>query len=86
MKKWFVYILRCNDGTLYTGVTTNIQRRLHEHNKTSRGSKYTKARRPVNLVYKAVYNTRSAAQKAEYQIKQLTRVQKERLINDKMVI
>ncbi len=79
---WFLYVLRCDDGTLYTGVTTDIQRRLNEHNTSSRGAKYTKTRRPVKVVYWTGFKNRSAAQKAEYKFKQLTRKQKENIINE----
>ena len=77
---WFLYVLKCNDGTLYTGVTTNIDRRLNEHNTSMKGAKYTKTRRPVNLVYWLKFLDRSAAQKAEYRFKQLTREEKEKVI------
>ena len=49
--KYFVYILECADGTLYAGITTNIERRVKEHNEDARGAKYTRMRRPVELVY-----------------------------------
>ena len=78
--EWFLYVLKCNDGTLYTGVTTNIQRRLKEHNTSSRGAKYTKARRPVEVIYWKSFKNQSSAQKAEYKFKQLTREQKEKMI------
>ena len=77
---WILYVLECADGTLYTGVTTDIDRRLHEHNKTSRGAKYTRSRRPVNLVWLRAYETRSEAQKAEYQFKKLLHKQKWEII------
>ena len=79
-REWFLYVVMCNDNTLYTGITTDVTRRLHEHNTCRSGAKYTKARRPVKLVYTAVYENRSAAQKAEYKLKQLTRTQKEAYI------
>ncbi len=78
---WYLYILKCSNNTYYTGVTTDIERRLKEHNnKQVRGSKYAKARIPVELVYQETHPDRSSAQKREYQIKQLTRVKKEELI------
>jgi len=73
---YFVYILECNDNTLYTGITTNIQKRLDEHNNSSKGAKYTKSRRPVKLVYQEPSENRSTASKREYNIKKLTRKQK----------
>ena len=81
--KWFLYILQCADGTYYTGVTTDMNRRLNEHNTSKRGAKYTKTRRPVKVVYLSGYNDRSSAQKAEYKFKQLTRKQKESIINER---
>ena len=77
---WFVYVLQCSDGTYYTGVTTDVDRRLDEHNCTSKGAKYTKTRRPVEVVYWKTFKDRSSAQKAEYKFKQLTREQKEEII------
>ncbi len=71
-----VYIVECSDGSLYTGITTDIVRRVHEHNATRRGAAYTRVRRPVTVKYHRVYENRSAALKAEYRIKQLSRIQK----------
>ena len=81
--KYFVYIVRCNDDTLYTGITTDVDRRIEEHNKSDKGAKYTKVRRPVVLVYTKKYKNRSEASKEELQVKKLTRLQKDNLINDK---
>ena len=78
--KWFLYILLCSDGTYYTGVTTDVDRRLNEHNTNKRGAKYTKTRRPVNLVYTKEFGNRSSAQAAEYKVKRLTKKQKILLI------
>lgn len=80
--KWFLYVARCADGTLYTGVTTDIDRRLNEHNRGNRGAKYTKTRRPITLVYSTVFKGRSEAQKAEYAFKRLTRKEKLKVINE----
>jgi putative endonuclease len=80
MKGWFLYVLRCSDGTYYTGITTDVSRRLNEHNTGSRGAKYTKARRPVVMVYHKAYGSRSEALKVEYAFKRLTRKQKEEVI------
>ena len=77
---YFVYILECSDNSLYTGITTNIEKRLNEHNTSSKGAKYTKARRPVKLVYQEPAQDRSAASKREYAIKKLTRIKKLQLI------
>ena len=79
-KAWFVYILRCKDKTLYTGVTTDIERRVHEHNNSKQGARYTAARRPVTLVYSEELDSRSSAQQRECEIKSLTRQQKLQLI------
>jgi putative endonuclease len=75
MKKWFVYILECSDGTLYTGITTDINRRLNQHN-TGKGAKYTCGRRPVVLLDSFTVESKSIALKEEYHIKQLSRKEK----------
>jgi putative endonuclease len=80
MNLWFVYIVRCADGSLYTGITIDLKRRIHEHNNDTRAAAYTRGRRPVELVYEESCQTRSQATKREYQIKQLTRKKKEALI------
>ncbi|MEN8200895.1 MAG: GIY-YIG nuclease family protein [Thermodesulfobacteriota bacterium] len=77
---WFVYLLRCSDQTLYTGITIDLKRRLHEHNHTGKGAKYTRARRPVTLIYSEQQESRSAAARREYQLKALSREEKERLV------
>lgn len=78
---YFIYILKCSDETLYTGITTDIQRRVNEHNNSDKGAKYTKLRRPVTLVYSEESQDRSSASKREYAIKKLTRKEKLELIN-----
>jgi len=78
--RWYVYILCCADKTLYTGITTDIARRLKEHNEAKNGAKYTKMRRPVTLVYRKLYKDRSSATKAEAALKSLSKQDKERLI------
>lgn len=75
-KAWYVYIVICSDTSLYTGITTNLARRITEHNSPTKAAKYTRARQPVCLQYFEEYCTRSEASKREYQIKQLTRKQK----------
>ena len=77
-----VYILQCADGTLYTGWTTDLERRLHAHN-SGRGARYTRGRRPVSLVYHEEQPTRSVAQKREVAIRRLSRVDKLKLIERK---
>ena len=79
MKQWFVYILRCSDGTLYTGMTNDVARRVQAHNQ-GKGAKYTRGRRPVEMAYFEEYESYSVALKREYAIKQLTRQQKMELI------
>lgn len=77
---YFVYILRCSDNTLYTGVTNDLEKRLHAHNHEPAGAKYTKARRPVVLVYQEKAKDRSEAQSREYIVRKLSREKKELLI------
>lgn len=78
---YFVYIIQCSDATLYTGIATDVARRLEEHNTSPKGAKYTRVRRPVSLVYTEKLEDRSSACKREYVIKQLTREKKLELIN-----
>ena len=81
MKDWFVYIVRCHDDSLYTGITRDPVRRVDEHNNNDLlGSKFTRARRPVNLVYQEPHRDRSQATKREIEIKRLCRKDKEALI------
>lgn len=75
----FVYIVRCADGSLYTGWTTDVERRVAQHN-AGRGGRYTRTRRPVKLIYQEELLDRSAAMHREWEIKQLDREHKERLI------
>ena len=75
----YVYLLRCSDGTLYCGWTTDLSRRLRTHN-SGRGAKYTRSRLPVELVYQEAYEDRHEALSREWQIKQMSRVEKEALI------
>jgi putative endonuclease len=77
---YFVYILECNDGSLYTGIAKDVQKRLDEHNNSDKGAKYTKVRRPVKLVYQESAEDRSSASKREYEIKKFTRAKKLELI------
>lgn len=76
---WYVYILRCGDGTLYTGITDDVPRRLAAH-RSGKGAKYTRGRGPLELVYQEQVPNKSAALKREIAIKKLTRREKERLI------
>ncbi|WP_321325176.1 GIY-YIG nuclease family protein [Thiomicrorhabdus sp.] len=83
-QNWFVYLLRCADNTLYCGITTNLIKRLRQHNgEIVGGAKYTKVRQPCELVYSEKSESRSEASKREYEIKQLSKKAKEQLINNK---
>ena len=77
---WCVYIIKCSDGTYYTGITNNIKRRIHEH-ETNKGAKYTKGKAPFSLVYQDKCRDRKEASQKEYMIKKLTLVEKENLIS-----
>ena len=77
---WHVYIVRCNDDSLYTGITTDLDRRLKEHNDSPRGAAYTRGRRPVTLVYTDTVIDRSSASRREREIKNLSKLAKERLL------
>ncbi|MCP4284144.1 MAG: GIY-YIG nuclease family protein [Gammaproteobacteria bacterium] len=79
---WYTYILCCADSTLYTGVTTDLERRLHEHNHTRRGARYTRARRPVSLLYFEQTESRTLATRREWEIKQLSAKEKRALAAD----
>ena len=75
----FIYIVQCSDGTLYTGWTNDLDKRMKAHNE-GRGAKYTRARRPVELVYSETFETKEEALRREYAIKRMTRAQKIKLI------
>ena len=81
LKVYYVYIVKCADNTLYTGIATQLDRRVEEHNSSDKGAKYTRVRRPVELVYSEEYPDRSSASKREYEIKKkMTRKEKLALI------
>jgi putative endonuclease len=80
----YIYIVQCNDGSLYTGWTTDVERRVKAHN-AGRGAKYTKLHRPVNLVYFEELPTRGAAMKREAVIKTWPRARKLKLIQDQLI-
>jgi putative endonuclease len=81
---WTVYILRCADGSLYTGITRDVARRVEEHNSNRLlAARYTRSRRPVVLVYREKAATRSAACKREYRIKRMARGDKQKLVASK---
>ncbi|WP_433628901.1 GIY-YIG nuclease family protein [Halomicrococcus sp. NG-SE-24] len=79
MTDHWVYVVRCSDGSFYTGYTTDVERRVAEHD-AGEGAKYTRGRTPVELVHAERFETRSAAMSREYEIKQLCRREKERLV------
>ena len=82
MNHWFVYMIRCSDNSLYTGLTKDVERRVAEHNNDDvLGARYTRTRRPMQLVYQESLNTRSEATKREREIKRLRRKEKEVLIS-----
>ena len=76
---WHVYLVRCADGSLYTGITTDLGRRLAAHN-AGKGAKYTRARLPVRLVWSEAARDESAAKRREYRVRTLPREAKERLL------
>ena len=81
----YAYIVKCSDGTYYTGYTNDLEKRLLTHN-AGKGAKYTRNRLPVEMVYYEQYEEKSEAMKREYAIKRLTREQKEKLISGKVLL
>ena len=79
MSVHWVYILECDDGSFYTGYTTDVERRVREHDR-GEGAKYTRGRTPVELVHRERFESKSGAMSREYEIKQLSRAEKERLV------
>jgi putative endonuclease len=80
MQDWYVYIVKCRDGSLYTGIATDVERRIADH-LTNRGAKYLRGRGPLELVFKKQVGKRGRALKLEHQVKRLPRHKKEALIN-----
>jgi len=80
-QNWYLYILRCGDGTLYTGITTDVEKRLEVH-RSGKGAKYTRGRAPLELVYRENCGSHSDALKRELAVKALTRQEKELLITN----
>lgn len=78
---YFVYILKCNDNSLYTGIAKDLEKRLKEHNNSNLAAKYTKYRRPLKLVFSKEFETRSLALKEEARIKKLSKEEKLKIIN-----
>jgi putative endonuclease len=83
MPPWSVYIVRCRDKSLYTGISKDVAARIVAHN-SGRGAAYTRSHRPVKLVWTRVMKSESAARKREVRIKQLTKKEKERLVKEKV--
>ncbi len=79
-EQWCVYIVECADGTFYTGITNDLERRVHEHN-IGKGARYTRSRRPVVLRYHELQPDRSSASAREYRIKALSRREKQKLLD-----
>ncbi|MDG1437737.1 MAG: GIY-YIG nuclease family protein [Emcibacteraceae bacterium] len=79
MSNWTLYILKCADDTLYTGITNDLEKRIKDH-ESGNGAKYTRGRGPLTLVYNEIHNNRSEASKREYEVKKLSRIEKEALI------
>lgn len=77
---YHLYILKCADKTLYTGITVDLERRIKEHNTSKLGAKYTRARRPVKFMYSKTFTNRGEAQKEENKIKKLSRAEKLKLV------
>lgn len=80
--QWYVYMMRCADDSLYTGITTDVERRVKEHNEVGKGAKYTRARQPVALVYSEEAENRSEAASREAVLKKLKRSEKLDLVKD----
>ncbi len=78
---WHVYIVRCSDGTLYTGIARHLEKRIDAHNNGATAAKYTRGRRPVELVYAEPADSRAAASRREHQLKRMPRAKKVKLID-----
>lgn len=86
MSSWYVYLLRCADSSLYTGITVNVERRFKEHCSSKRGAKYLRGRGPLRLVFQCAVSDRSHASKLELLIKQLSKQDKENLLTDRRLL
>ena len=83
---WYVYIVRCNSDTLYTGITNDLEKRIFDHNNSKIWAKYTKSRRPVTLVWSQELEDKVSVMKLEYKIKRMTKEKKEKIIEQNIVI
>jgi putative endonuclease len=81
---WFIYLIRTRHNSLYTGITTDVAQRLSEHESSSQGAKYLRAKGPLQMVYSLELGSRSLASKAEYRIKRLTKSQKEKIVVNRL--
>jgi putative endonuclease len=81
MKPWYLYLIRCANGNLYTGITLDVKRRLHQHGQSRKGAKYLQGKGPLRLVFKRRIGSRGFALSAEYWVKRLPRVKKEKLVS-----
>ncbi len=86
MEIWFLYLIRCKDGSLYTGITTDVKRRFEEQKGGSRGSKYLRGKAPLELVLKKKIGDKGLALKVEDRVKKLTKIKKELLVEGKIGI
>ena len=80
MADWYLYLIRCRDNTLYTGITTNVEKRFESH-QNNKGAKYLRGRGPIDLVFSRQVGDRGLAARLEYRVKQLNRQQKEALVS-----
>ena len=81
-QNWVMYVLRCSDGSLYAGITTDLKRRVHEHNSTRKGAKYTRSRRPVHVAYSHRCKSRAEAMVSENGFKRMSKERKELFIEE----
>lgn len=84
IRPWYLYMIRCRQGQIYTGVTTDVERRLQEHSGGPRGARFLRGRGPLTLAYQSRVGDRHEALRAEHRVKQLSRVQKEALIQGRL--
>jgi putative endonuclease len=82
MNKWHVYVAKCSDNSLYCGITTDVDRRIYEHNFSKKAAKYTRSRRPVKLIFKSASMSRSSAASVEAKFKKLRTDKKKKIVND----
>jgi len=87
MTDWYLYLIRCSDGSLYTGIATDVERRLKEHRQNgNKGAKYLKGRGPLTLVFQQKIGSRSLALRTERNVKKLSKANKEKLIKNQLVL